>query len=78
MKQGLFKFDYIVYDGKNASVIAEKFKLNYEEIDDKMIIDSVSSEETVRKGDCLMRVPGWICVIPQRDFKEIFMGDIKG
>ena len=77
MNKGLFMFRYIIYDGTNASEIAEEFKLNYEEIDDEMIIDSVS-EETVRKGDCLMRVLGWICVIPQRDFKERFMGDIKG
>lgn len=77
MKQGLFKFDYIVYDGKNASTIAKEFNLNYEEIDDELIIDSVS-EETVRKGDCLMRVPGWICIIPRVDFKKLFMGDIKG
>lgn len=77
MNKGLFMFRYIIYDGKNAPVIAEKFKLNYEEIDDEMIIDS-ESEVTLQKGDCLMRVPGWICVIPQRDFKERFMGDIKG
>ena len=77
MKQGLFKFDYIIYDGKNAPVIAKKFNLNYEEIDDEMIIDP-ESEVTLQKGDCLMRVPGWICVIPRVDFKKLFMGDIKG
>ena len=77
MNKGLFKFDYMVYDGNNASTIAEEFSLDYEEINDRMIIDSVSGEETVRKGDCLIRVPGWICVISQKDFKEKFMGDIE-
>ena len=76
MNKGLFKFDYMVYNGKNASKIAKEFNLDYEEIGDEMIIDSVS-EETVRKGDCLMRVPGWICIIPRADFKKLFIGDIK-
>ena len=77
MNKGLFMFRYIIYDGTNASEIAKKFKLSCEDVDGELIIDS-ENEATAQKGDCLMRVPGWICVIPQVDFKKIFMGDIKG
>lgn len=77
MKQGLFIFNYIVYNGKNAKEIENELNLACVEEDGELIVDS-AGELTVQKGDCFMRVPGWICVIPQIDFKKIFRGDIKG
>ena len=77
MKQGLFKFDYIVYDGTNAQEFEDELNLVCIEEHGELIIDS-EREAVLQKGDCLMRVPDWLCVIPQRDFKERFAGDIKG
>ena len=77
MNKGLFMFRYIIYDGTNASEIAKKFKLSCEDVDGELIIDS-GNEATAQKGDCLIRMADWICIISQDEFKKIFIGEIKG
>ena len=77
MKQGLFKFDYIIYDGTNAQEIEDELNLVCIEEDGELIIDTVS-EVTLQKGDCLMSVSDYVRIMRKDEFKEKFMGDIKG
>ena len=76
MNKGLFKFDYIVYDGTNAQEIEDEFNLDCIEEDGELIIDS-ESEVILEKGDCLIPMSDYIRVMRKDSFKEKFMGDIK-
>ena len=77
MKQGLFKFDYIVYDGTNAKEIENEFNLVCIEEDEELIIDS-ECEVTLRKGDCLIATKdNYISIMRKNRFKERFMGNVK-
>ena len=79
MNKGLFKFDYIVYDGTNFDEFKEEFEDCAIEQDGKIILD-LEDELEIEKGKCLIffNSRDYLYMLSPKEFKENHIGDIKG